>query len=529
MFPTPLFESIVNGTMTLSDQWMTNCDKVMCKSAHLYHGECNDAWWEKTSPLELAIHVNNVSLVKRMLHMFTEETFMALKMYAEVEVYIEDLDCYEIDCFPSNPLLFAEFYHTKDSDMYRAISVHFKWQKVRDVVRARPYVLHWLQVRAMHFKWHTLMAYGSDGGLLYAGECKDGKRHGKGKSYYPGGQFNYDGEWQYDKQHGQGKHYYRDGTLKYEGEWQYDKRHGQGKQYFKDGTLEYEGEWQNNERHGQGKQYYPDGTTLKYDGQFQGEKRHGQGKRYFEDGTLAYEGEWQYDKRHGQGKRYFEDGTLAYEGEWQYDKRHGQGKQYYPDGPLNYEGEWQNNERHGQGKQYFEDGLSYYLKYDGQFQGEQRHGQGKQYFNDGTLEYEGEWQRDDRHGQGREFGAHRKLLRNGEWKEGNLWNGRKLSDGRTVEHYVIDGDHVTKERKRALDKETSRVKKFRKLCEAEPRMPKCAVCYDILHFDVGVYTYMPCGHRVVCEDCATSPSFSSRTMCIVCKEEAVFFKKTFSA
>jgi hypothetical protein len=123
------------------------------------------------------------------------------------------------------------------------------------------------------------------------------------------------------------------------------------------------------------------------------------------------------------------------------------------------------------------------------------------------------------------------LLRNGEWKIGKFWKGRKLSDGRTVEHYVVDGEAITKERKRALDMEERRISKFRKLCESEPRMPKCAVCYDILHFDVGVYIYMPCGHRVVCEACATSPSFQDRdkTVCIVCRDSALFFKKTFSA
>ena len=84
-------------------------------------------------------------------------------------------------------------------------------------------------------------------------------------------------------------------------------------------------------------------------------------------------------------------------------------------------------------------------------------------------------------------------------------------------------------RKRELDQQEARRGKIRRLCDAEPAMPKCAVCHDCLHFDVPAYIYIPCGHRVVCEACAEHASFSHQASCIVCRREALFFTKTYSA
>ena len=172
MFPISLARSIANAATTLPDKWMANCGNCMCLCHHLYdHCQClgwdHHFGWEQASPLQLAISYNNVPLVKHMLPTFTIKTLMALKMYPDIDFhgtgnlsndtmsclnefrYEEDHECYiQDDFFPYNPLLYAEYCHGKDSVMYRAMSYHFKWQKVRDVVRARPYVLHWLLTHA---------------------------------------------------------------------------------------------------------------------------------------------------------------------------------------------------------------------------------------------------------------------------------------------------------------------------------------------------------------------------------------------
>lgn len=87
-------------------------------------------------------------------------------------------------------------------------------------------------------------------GVIYEGEWKDGKRHGKGK-------------WAFE-----------DGGM-YEGEFSKGKLGGFGKCAFKIGTM-YEGEWKDNKMHGRGKVKYASGSI--YEGKFCVGKRQGFGK-----------------------------------------------------------------------------------------------------------------------------------------------------------------------------------------------------------------------------------------------------------
>ena len=83
--------------------------------------------------------------------------------------------------------------------------------------------------------------------LIYEGEYLNGKKNGKGKSYWSHGQLCYEGEYLDDKRHGKGKSYYPNGVLLYEGEYLDDKRHGKGKEYNDKGNLYFEGDYLNGE------------------------------------------------------------------------------------------------------------------------------------------------------------------------------------------------------------------------------------------------------------------------------------------
>ena len=58
--------------------------------------------------------------------------------------------------------------------------------------------------------------------IEYEGEYKNGKRHGKGKEYYP-----------------------MTNTLKYSGQFKNDKYDGKGELYTEDGKLKYKGKFKN--------------------------------------------------------------------------------------------------------------------------------------------------------------------------------------------------------------------------------------------------------------------------------------------
>jgi antitoxin component YwqK of YwqJK toxin-antitoxin module len=76
----------------------------------------------------------------------------------------------------------------------------------------------------------------------YVGEAEDGVPNGFGKPYLTNGLI-YEGQWKKGKLHGKGKQYYPEGNLEYEGEYVYGHREGFGKSYLRDGRLKYEGIW----------------------------------------------------------------------------------------------------------------------------------------------------------------------------------------------------------------------------------------------------------------------------------------------
>lgn len=77
----------------------------------------------------------------------------------------------------------------------------------------------------------------------YLGQVTGGKPDGWGQARYSDGKI-YDGEWKDGKIHGRGKEFYPGGVLEFEGEYKDGLRDGYGKAYLHDGTLIYEGKWE---------------------------------------------------------------------------------------------------------------------------------------------------------------------------------------------------------------------------------------------------------------------------------------------
>ena len=74
-------------------------------------------------------------------------------------------------------------------------------------------------------------------GMVYDGEWKNGKMHGKGVFTYSD-EDTYDGEWKYGVEHGKGVRTYSDGDT-YDGEWKYGMMHGVGRLTLSDGRTYY--------------------------------------------------------------------------------------------------------------------------------------------------------------------------------------------------------------------------------------------------------------------------------------------------
>ncbi len=235
-----------------------------------------------------------------------------------------------------------------------------------------------------------------DGGDVYEGETRNGKRHGKGKYTWSDGSF-YDGEWKDGKKDGNGKQSHPDGSCydggwkddkmdgfgvlvysnqsRYEGHWSEGNENGHGMLTFANGNS-YDGDWVNGEMNGNGIYTYANGekykVTCKEDEIISKEpfetpktsstvirsnqKAKTEYKQIRYDSGDVYEGETQNGKRHGKGKYTWADGD-TYEGDWKDGKRCGRGKviQYgkSPSGETymkySYDGEWLDSKEHGHG------------------------------------------------------------------------------------------------------------------------------------------------------------------------------------
>ena len=125
--------------------------------------------------------------------------------------------------------------------------------------------------------------------LTWSGDCVDGKASGWGRQVWLS----------------------RIGEIVYEGEFRDGKEHGRGTKTYSNESR-YEGDWRNGKKHGYGTETWASGG--RYEGEFRDGKEHGRGTINYANGN-RYEGEWRDGKRHGQGSHDYTDGS-RYEGEW---------------------------------------------------------------------------------------------------------------------------------------------------------------------------------------------------------------------
>ena len=85
-------------------------------------------------------------------------------------------------------------------------------------------------------------------GSYYIGEFSDGYRAGKGKLFDKNGKLIYEGDYKLNKYHGKGALYLK--TKKYIGDFVGGKKHGKGKLYNRNDLLEYDGDWRFNKKVG---------------------------------------------------------------------------------------------------------------------------------------------------------------------------------------------------------------------------------------------------------------------------------------
>ncbi len=104
--------------------------------------------------------------------------------------------------------------------------------------------------------------------------------------------------------------------IMYLGEVKDGKAHGRGVGVWANGIV-YTGQWDAGEKHGWGIYEYPDGE--KYEGHFVSGKREGAGVYSWKNGN-RYDGEWKADLRHGQGVITNAKGKVLQSGAWEMDK-----------------------------------------------------------------------------------------------------------------------------------------------------------------------------------------------------------------
>jgi len=138
-------------------------------------------------------------------------------------------------------------------------------------------------------------------GHKYVGEFEEGKRHGQGIIYMPGGR-TVEGQFRQNAPI-KGTYTYPNGQV-YTGTWEFYERNGQGTLKYSDGRT-YEGEFKSGLRNGKGIMTWPDGR--RYEGWFVRGKRTGEGIMTYPDGRV-YKGNFLNGERSGRGVMTFPNG-----------------------------------------------------------------------------------------------------------------------------------------------------------------------------------------------------------------------------
>ena len=315
-----------------------------------------------------------------------------------------------------------------------------------------------------------------DNELVFEGEFANGKRNGKGKEYYSGGDLKFEGEYKNGKKCN-GREYDVYGHLIFEGEYQNGKKWNRkgyfnhrynnnkiiyslidGKGYVKEccgysNFLIYEGQYLNGERNGKGKEYDINDVLI-FEGEYKNGKRWN-GKVYdknnniiskIKDGKgfvienityyalkIKLESEYLNGEINGIHKEYLFD-KLVFEGELLNDKKHGKGKAYDSNNKLIFEGEYLNGYQR-KGKEYYADGN---LEYEGEFLFDKKW-DGKGYNKNGNIIYE----LHNGNGNVKEYSCHKLIF------EGEYLDGKKIGKGKEYKDdgkLIFDGEYLDDKR-----------------------------------------------------------------------------------
>ena len=226
-----------------------------------------------------------------------------------------------------------------------------------------------------------------DGGDVYEGETRNGKRHGKGKYTWSDGSF-YDGEWKDGKKDGNGKQSHPDGSC-YDGGWKDDKMDGFGVLVYSNQSR-YEGHWSEGNENGHGMLTFANGNS--YDGEWKDGNENGHGiKKYINVGV--YDGEWKDGDENGHGIMKYINGDV-YDGEWKGGNENGHGTMTYANGDR-YDGEWKDGYENGHGTMTYANGD----RYDGEWKDGYENDHGMLTFANGNS-YDGDWVNGEMNGNG---------------------------------------------------------------------------------------------------------------------------------
>lgn len=162
---------------------------------------------------------------------------------------------------------------------------------------------------------------------LYKGQLKGGKPEGQGNVAYNDGS-KFEGWFQSGKRQGQGKLTAADGkTVIYDGEWKDDKRHGKGLGYGRysdrddQAYIKYDGQWENDVKQGQAVAllYKTSGEEfLRYEGKFQNDLMEDTDAKISFANGAKYQGSISNDRFNGQGTFTFANGKVQ-SGWWEND------------------------------------------------------------------------------------------------------------------------------------------------------------------------------------------------------------------
>lgn len=244
-------------------------------------------------------------------------------------------------------------------------------------------------------------------GLVYIGYFSDGKPSGKGKRYWPSGDY-YEGDFNNCKRNGKGILYFKNLGV-YDGEFLNDLRSGSGIMKFTNGDI-YDGQWKNDMTNGKGKFYSR--SNYNYDGDWVDNQRSGYGILKYKGGT--YEGEWKNNKAHGKGVVKLSNGSV-YNGELFENMWQGKGILTFHDGKI-YNGSFKGGKMDGFGEIICP---NHGCSYKGFFKNGKFHGHGELIFNS-KHKYVGKMKQGKRNGNGILYDENNKKYFEGEFDDDKI-------------------------------------------------------------------------------------------------------------